>query len=119
VPPPSDDTGADPGGDIGAELVAIGTWPRLAAQILRRRLDTAGIPVLLEWDRDGDATGATLVVPRAHAEFASAVLNEIDADDEVPDTSPHAYVARIEEHLAAAAGLLDELRTRLDELEQR
>ena len=35
----------------------------------------------------------------------------------MPDTSPHAYLVRIEEHLAAAAGLLDELRTRLNEIE--
>jgi hypothetical protein len=104
-------------GSDDTELVELGTWPRLAAQILRRRLDTAGIPVMVEWAGDGaDGTG-TLVVPGEHADFAWAVVNELDAEDEVPDTSPHAYVARIEEHLAAAAELLDELRTRLDELE--
>ncbi len=104
-------------GDDG-ELVELGEWPRLAAQILRRRLDTAGIPVMVDWT-DGDAGGtATLVVPSEHADFARAVVNELDVDDEVPDTSPHAYVARIEEHLAAVAGLLDELRTRLDELDR-
>src|SRR5262245_58489439 len=31
------------------ELVELGEWPRLSAQILRRRLDTAGIPVMVEW----------------------------------------------------------------------
>jgi len=31
----------------------------------------------------------------------------------VADNSPHAYVARIEEHLSAAAGLLAELRAQL------
>ena len=99
------------------ELVALGVWPRLAAQILRARLETAGIDVMVEWSVDtANATG-TLLVPTAHQEFAAAVVHEIDVDDEVPDTSPHAYVVRIEEHLAAAAGLLDELRTRLDELE--
>ena len=40
-----------------------------------------------------------------------------DVDDEVADNSPHAYVARIEEHLSATAALLAELRTQLDELE--
>jgi hypothetical protein len=101
----------------GTELVELGSWPRLAAQILRRRLDTAGIPVMVEWGGDSaDGTG-TLVVPGEHADFAWAVVNELDAEDEVPDTSPHAYVSRIEEHLSAAAELLDELRTRLDELE--
>ena len=58
-----------------------------------------------------------LLVPDEQSEFAAAVVNEIDVDDEVADDSPHAYVARIEEHLSAAAGLLDELRTRLDDLE--
>jgi hypothetical protein len=99
-------------------MVELGAWPRLAAQVLRRRLDTVGIPVMVEWDgaeRDGRAT---LVVPAEHADFAWAVVNELDAEDEVPDTSPHAYVARIEEHLAAVVELLDELRTRLDELER-
>ena len=57
-----------------------------------------------------------LLVPNEQHEFASAVVNEIDVDDEVTDDSPHAYVARIEELLSAAAGLLDELRTRLDDL---
>jgi hypothetical protein len=55
------------------------------------------------------------VVPAPQAEFAEAVVNEIDVDDEVPDTSLIAYIGRIEEHLAAAGALLDELRTRLDE----
>jgi hypothetical protein len=99
------------------ELVELGEWPRLAAQILRRRLETAGIPVMVEWSDTAAGGVGTLVVPSEHADFAWAVVNELDVDDEVPDTSPHAYVARIEEHLSAAAGLLDELRTRLDELE--
>jgi hypothetical protein len=99
------------------ELVELGEWPRLAAQILRHRLDTAGIPVMVEWsDNDANTTG-TLVVPGEHADFAWAVVNEIDVDDEVPDTSPYAYVSRIEEHLSAAAELLEELRTSLDDLE--
>lgn len=107
-PPVTDDSA--PAGD----LVELGEWPRLSAQILRRRLETAGISVLVEWSGPGAAAIGTLVVPEAQAEFADAVVNEIDVDDEVPDTSPVAYVTRIEEHLAAAAALLDELRTRLD-----
>ena len=95
----------------------LGEWPKLQAQVLRRRLETAGVPVLLtargpESDRRG-----VLSVPAEHLEFARAVVTEIDVDDEVADDSPHAYVVRIEEHLSAAAGLLDELRTRLDQLE--
>jgi hypothetical protein len=104
--------------DAGEAMVEMGTWPKLQAQILRRRLETAGIPVMLEAaeDDDGGPVG-TIVVPETHGDFAYAVINEIDPDDEVPDTSPHAYVTRIEEHMAAIAQLLDELRTRLDELE--
>lgn len=103
---------APPEGDALCEL---GEWPRLSAQILRRRLETAGVTVMVEWSGPGADAVGTLVVPEAQADFAEAVVNEIDVDDEVPDTSPVAYLARIEEHLAAAGALLDELRTRLDE----
>lgn len=105
---------ADDRAPVTGELVELGEWPRLSAQILRRRLETAGISVLVEWSGPGAEAIGTLVVPEAQAEFADAVVNEIDVDDEVPDTSPVAYVTRIEEHLAATAALLDELRTRLD-----
>jgi hypothetical protein len=101
---------------VGEELVTIGEWPRLSAQILRARLEVAGIPVMTRWSGPGPTTTAALSVPAADAEFARAVVVEIEVDDEVPDTSPYAYVARIEEHLAAAGELLEELRTRLDEL---
>ncbi len=107
-----DDEDEDDGG-----LVELGEWPRVQAQVLRRRLETAGVAVMIEWSSPaGDATGV-LLVGEDQAEFASAVVNEIDVDDEVADNSPHAYVIRIEEHLSAAAGLLAELRTQLDELE--
>ena len=103
--------------DRDGDLVEIGAWPRLSAQILRSRLETAGISVLAEWSGPGaDATG-TLVVPVEQREFAEAVVNELDVDDEVPDTSPYAYLVRIEEHLAACAELIEELRTRLEDLE--
>lgn len=109
-PPSLGDT--DEGG-----LVELGEWPRVQAQVLRRRLETAGVSVMIEWS--GPATDSTgiLLVPDDQAEFGAAVVNEIDVDDEVADNSPHAYVARVEEHLSAAAGLLAELRSRLDELE--
>ncbi len=111
--------GAGPGGgrdDVGsdADLVEMGEYPKLHAQILRRRLESASIPVMLEPDDEGLYT---IVVPGEHADFAYAVINELDVDDEVPDTSPFAYVTRLEEHLAAAGALLDELRTRLEDLE--
>ena len=100
-----------------AQLVALGEYSRLSAQVLRNRLETAGIPVMMRLDGTAPDTAATVLVPPEHAAFAWAVINEIEVDDEVPDTSPYAYVARIEEHLSAAVELLDELRTRLDALE--
>jgi hypothetical protein len=101
----------------GAGLFELGEWPKLQAQVLRRRLETAGVPVMIEWTGIADDRRGVLLVPEDQREFGAAVVNEIDVDDEVSDDSPHAYAARIEEHLAAAAGLLDELRTRLDALE--
>jgi hypothetical protein len=112
----SGDGDSDGDGDTDS-LVELGEWPRLQAQILRRRLETVGIPVMIEWSGSSTEAIGVLVVPEEHGDFAWAVVNEIDVDDEVPDTSPHAFVARIEEHLAAAAELLEELRTRLDEME--
>ncbi|MDQ1468423.1 MAG: hypothetical protein QOH10_2838 [Actinomycetota bacterium] len=103
----------DGGGD--ETLVEIGQWPRLDAQIMRHRLESADVTVMVWWSGDGLRAVGTLAVPSAQAEFARAVVNELEVDDEVPDTSPVAYIARIEEHLAALAGLLDELRTRLDD----
>jgi hypothetical protein len=100
------------------DWVELGTFSRLSCQILRRRLESAGMTVMVEWSGPSAEATGTLLVPDAEAEFAEAVVNEIDVDDEVPDTSPIAYVSRIEEHLGAAAGLLDELRTRLDEQER-
>ncbi len=105
----------DDDGDDG--LVEIGEFPKIQAQVLRRRLETASVPVMIEWTGVADDRRGVLLVPEDHSEFAAAVVNEIDVDDEVGDDSPHAYVARIEEHLSAVAGLLDELRTRLDDLE--
>jgi hypothetical protein len=108
---PDDDDAPDDG------LVEIGEWPKIQAQVLRRRLETASVPVMIEWAGSANDRRGVLLVPEDQAEFAAAVVNEIEVDDEVSDDSPHAYVARIEEHLSAAAGLLDELRTRLDDLE--
>jgi hypothetical protein len=96
-------------------LVELGHWPRLEAQVLRHRLETADIPVMVRWSGDGSRAGGTLLVPSAQAKFARAVVTELEVDDEVPDTSPIAYIARIEEHLAAVAGLLAELQTRVDD----
>ncbi len=112
---PEDDDPDDDDDDGG--LVELGEWPKLQAQVLRRRLETAGVPVMIDWSGGPDDRKGVLLVPDDQSDFAAAVVNEIDVDDEVNDDSPHAYVARIEELLSAAAGLLDELRTTLDALE--
>jgi hypothetical protein len=114
VEPPA--ANADNGDEGDAtDLVELGEFPRLHAQILRRRLETAGLSVMVEWSGPGGSALGTILVPDAQAEFAEAVINEIEVDDEVPDSSPDAYIARIEEHLSAVGALLDELRTRLDQ----
>jgi len=107
----------DNGDEVGdaTDLVELGEYPRLHAQILRRRLETAGLSVMVEWTGPGGSALGTILVPDAQAEFAEAVINEIEVDDEVPDSSPEAYIARIEEHLGVVGALLDELRTRLDQ----
>lgn|SRR5581483_2164508 len=118
VEPPPGDGGPGGGDDEGADatdLVELGEYPRLHAQILRRRLETAGLSVMVEWSGPGGSALGTILVPDAQAEFAEAVINEIEVDDEVPDSSPEAYIARIEEHLSVVGALLDELRTRLEE----
>jgi len=116
VEPPGDDTDNGDEGDA-TDLVELGEFPRLHAQILRRRLETAGLSVMVEWSGPGGSALGTILVPDSQAEFAEAVINEIDVDDEVPDSSPEAYIARIEEHLGVVGALLDELRTRLDQPE--
>jgi hypothetical protein len=98
-------------------LVELGEWPRVQALVLRRRLESASVAVMIEWSGPTSNATGVLFVPEDQAEFGSAVVNEIEVDDEVADNSPHAYVARIEEHLSAAAGLLAELRAQLDDLE--
>jgi hypothetical protein len=105
------------GDDDDGGLVELGEWPRVQAQVLRRRLETAGVSVMIEWSGPASDSTGILLVPEDRAEFGAAVVNEIDVDDEVADNSPHAYVARVEEHLSAAAGLLAELRSQLDQLE--
>ncbi len=99
------------------ELVAIGAWTRLSAQILRARLETAGISVMAEWSGPGGDALGTLVVPAEQREFAEAIVRELDVVEEVPDTSPFAYVERIEAQMATAAQLLQQLRAQLEHLE--
>jgi hypothetical protein len=114
VEPPSGNGDDDGEAGDATDLVELGEFPRLHAQILRRRLETAGLSVMVEWSGPGGSALGTILVPDSQAEFAEAVINEIEVDDEVPDSSPEAYIGRIEEHLAAVGALLDELRTRVD-----
>ena len=60
-------------------LVELGEWPRLDAQILRHRLETVDIPVMVQWSGDGLRSTGTLLVAARHAEFARAVLIEVEA----------------------------------------
>jgi len=113
-PPTGNGENDDEAGDA-TDLVELGEFPRLHAQILRRRLETAGLSVMVEWSGPGGSALGTILVPDSQAEFAEAVINEIEVDDEVPDSSPEAYIARIEEHLGVVGALLDELRTRIEE----
>ncbi len=99
-------------------MVDLGQYPRLTVLVLRRRLESAGITTMVEWTGPNPEALGTLLVPEPQSEFAEAVVNELDVDDEVPDTSPTAYLSRIEEHLSAIGGLLEELRARIDELER-
>lgn len=112
--PEADVADEDNDDEDATDLVEMGEYPRLAAQILRRRLESAGVSVLVEWTGPGADAEGTILVPDAQAEFAEAVINEIEVEDEVPDTSPEAYIIRIEEHLSLIGALLDELRTRLE-----
>ena len=102
------------GFEPGDDLVELGHWPRLEAQVYRRRLESAGIPVMVEWSGPGTDALGTILVRENQAEFAEAVVTEIEVADEVPDTSPEAYIIRIEEHIAAVGSLLEELRTSLE-----
>ena len=99
-------------------MVELGQYPRLSVLVLRRRLESAGITTMVEWTGPNPEALGTLLVPEPQSDFAEAVVNELEVDDEVPDTSPAAYLARIEEHLSAIGGLLEELRVRIDELER-
>src|SRR5689334_12468788 len=62
----------DDAGDA-TDLVELGEFPRLHAQILRRRLETAGLSVMVEWTGPGGSALGTILVPDSQAEFAEAV----------------------------------------------
>ena len=112
---PTEDMEMEDESTDATDLVEMGEYPRLSAQILRRRLESAGLSVMVERSGPGADAMGTILVPDAQAEFAEAVINEIEVEDEVPDTSPEAYIARVEEHLTVIGSMLDELRTRLEE----
>ena len=86
-PPTGNGENDDEAGDA-TDLVELGEFPRLHAQILRRRLETAGLSVMVEWSGPGGSALGTILVPDSQAEFAEAVINEIEVDDEVPTARP-------------------------------
>lgn len=89
-------------------LIEMGSWPRVNAILLRRRLETAGVSVFLDL---GAGTG-TIFVSDEQADFADAVIREVDVGD-VSATSLEDALDELDDHLAAAGGLLEELRARL------
>ncbi|MGH9000758.1 MAG: hypothetical protein ACRDY7_15370 [Acidimicrobiia bacterium] len=105
------DEGDGDGLDDASDLVEMGEYSRLSAQILRRRLESAGISVMIEWTGPGPDAAGTLLVTDAQAEFAEAVIDEIPVEDEVAEASPDGHLALVEEHLATIGSLLEEVRT--------
>jgi len=105
--------GEPPGDEVELEesppLVEMGTWPLVQAMLLRRRLEDAGISVFLDRRRGA----GTLFVGDEQADFADAVIREIDVDDESPMTTED-VLDQLDERLAQAAGLLEELRLRVE-----
>lgn len=89
-------------------LIEMGTWPRVQAQLLRRRLEHADVSVFLERRPEG----AALFVGDEQADFADAVIREVEVGAEAPEALID-VLDELDEHLAAAAGLLEELRLRV------
>ena len=83
----------------GEDLVEMGECPRLMPRSCRRRMESAESPSFSGAGPTPPRGQRVLCVPATNAEFAAALVDEIEAEDEVPDTSPAAYIARIEEHL--------------------
>jgi hypothetical protein len=95
-----------------AELSELGEWPKLQAQVLRRRLESAGVPVMIEWTGAVDDRRASCSSGRR---TPAAGLSQAQLARRMKTSQ--SYIARIEEHMSAVVGLLEELRTKLDELE--
>src|SRR5258706_10079126 len=49
--------------DGGDGLVELGEWPKIQAQVLRRRLETASVPVMIEWSGSADDPRGVVLVP--------------------------------------------------------
>ena len=99
--------------DDTPQIIAEGV-PRLEALRLRDMLAEAGVAAVLDPDSGldlGRSTTVTVAGPRA--EFARRVIADADAEW-VPDDSPAGLVARINEHLEAVRGLLDDLSREID-----
>ena len=53
-------------------LAELGEWPKLQAQVLRRRLETAGVQVMIKWTGEPGEARGVLLVPDDQSEFAAA-----------------------------------------------
>ncbi|MEZ5170111.1 MAG: hypothetical protein R3A49_05110 [Acidimicrobiia bacterium] len=96
-------------GDDAPLLIEMGTWPRVNAVLIRRHLETAGVSVFLDL---GPGTG-TIFVSDEQADFADAVIRELDGGD-TSTVGLEDAVDALEDNLASAGALLEELRARLD-----
>src|SRR5258708_256568 len=79
-------------------LVELGQWPRVQAQVLRRRLETAGISVMIEWSGPASDAFGIILVAEDQAEFGTAVVNEIGGGAEGPANPPPADPPRHAAH---------------------
>ena len=105
----------EPGdGGPGEGLVELGTWSRLAAQVLRRRLEAAGVSVMIDWTGPTAGSEGTVLVPDSQADFADAVVRELPVEDELRTGSAEATLEEIETRVAELASLLEELRTQVE-----
>lgn len=114
VPRGRADQGAAPsrGEGVPEGYVEVGSFTRLAAVMVMRRLEDAGLPVAVLWSDPRHDGLATLAVPAGQEEFADALLREFPVEDELPPGSTEDYLNRIETRLTEIALLLDELRAR-------
>jgi hypothetical protein len=105
------------GSDNDSVEVIAEAVPRLEALRARDILAEAGVTSVLEPDGGLDMGRPTnVLVASSRASFARRVLEDAHAGaDWVANDSPAGLLVRIEEHLDALRGLVDELAQRLEQ----